>query len=84
MMKSREMRIQALRAGVVREHAQRACSDLCAPGFLRRRDDQLARARLIHAALTTRLRFKRLYERSKELQAALERFKRRRVQAGEP
>jgi len=35
---------------------------------------------VIHAALSTRRRFKALYERSRELQTALERFKARRTQ----
>jgi hypothetical protein len=75
MKTPRPLHLDALQAGVVRKLAQHACADLCEPALLRRSDDMLARARVIHAALCTRRRFTALYERSRELQAALERFK---------
>jgi hypothetical protein len=81
-MNDRQKRIESLRAGNVRENAQRACSNLLGIGQMRRRDDLLERARVIHAALTTRRRFKALLDRSRELQAALERFKARRSANG--
>ncbi|MFC5490006.1 hypothetical protein [Dokdonella soli] len=64
-----------LSAGSILEQAKAACAQLCQPGQMRRRDDLLARAQLIHAAISTRKRFKALYERSQELQSALDRFK---------
>ena len=80
MMKHAPLHLDALQAGIVRRLAEHACSDLCEPACLRRSDDRLARARVIHAALSTRRRFKALYERSRELQTALEWFKARRAQ----
>jgi hypothetical protein len=80
MKKRKPLHLDALQAGVVRKLAQHACADLCEPALLRRGDDMLARARVIHAALSTRRRFEALYERSRELQTALERFKARRTQ----
>lgn len=67
-----------LSAAAVLERATAACANLCEPGMMRRRDDMLARAQLICAAMRTRQRFKALHERSRELQAALDRFKLRR------
>ncbi|HEU4663053.1 MAG TPA: hypothetical protein VFS55_03365 [Dokdonella sp.] len=72
-------RLDTLHADVVRQLAERACAHLCQPALLRRSDDRLARARVIHAALSTRRRFEALFERSQALQDALERFKSRRL-----
>lgn len=66
-------------AVAVLERAKAACAHLCAPGQMRRHDDLMQRARLMHAVIRSRAQFKALHERSLELQAALERFKARRV-----
>lgn len=65
-------------AVAVLEHAKAACAHLCKPGQMRRHDDLLNRARLMHAVIKSRAQFKALHERSIELQAALDRFKARR------
>lgn len=69
---------EVMSAVAVLEHARNACAHLCKPGQLRRRDDLLQRAQLVHAVIRSRAQFKVLHERSLELQAALERFKARR------
>lgn len=79
MSKHKPLHLDALQAGVVRKLAQHASADPCEPAWLRRSDDMLARARVIHAAHSTRRRFEALYGRSRELQTALERFKARRL-----
>lgn len=66
-------------AVAVLERAKAACAHLCAPGQLRRSDDLLQRAQLVHAVIKSRAQFKALHERSLELQAALDRFKARRA-----
>lgn len=66
-------------AVAVLERAKAACAHLCAPGQMRRQDDLLQRAQLVHAVIKSRAQFKALHERSLELQAALERFKARRA-----
>lgn len=66
-------------AVAVLEHAKAACAHLCKPGQMRRHDDLLQRAQLMHAVIRSRAQFKALHERSLELQAALERFKERRA-----
>ncbi|MFC4819218.1 hypothetical protein [Dokdonella ginsengisoli] len=66
-------------AVAVLERAKAACAHLCKPGQMRRHDDLLQRAQLMHAVIRSRAQFKALHERSLELQAALERFKARRA-----
>ena len=66
-------------AVAVLERAKAACAHLCNPGQMRRHDDLLQRAQLVHAVIRSRAQFKALHERSLELQAALERFKARRA-----
>lgn len=70
--------LDAMSPEMVMEYAKAACANLCEAGQLRRRDDLVARAQLIHAAMITRQRFKALYDRSRELRDALERFEERR------
>jgi|GEM_PF-1562439 hypothetical protein len=65
-------------AVAVLEHAKAACANLCHPGLMRRHEDMVNRARLIHAVIRSRAQFKALHERSIELRAALDRFKLRR------
>jgi hypothetical protein len=66
-------------AVAVLERAKAACAHLCTPGQMRRHDDLLQRAQLMHAVIRSRAQFKALHERSLELQAALDRFKARRA-----
>lgn len=70
--------LDAMSPEMVQEYAKAACANLCEPGLIRRRDELVARAQMIHAAALTRERFKALYDRSRELREALERFEERR------
>lgn len=78
-MQAKNAASDVMAAVAVLERAKAACAHLCSPGQMRRRDDLLQRAQLMHAVIRSRAQFKALHERSLELQAALERFKARRA-----
>lgn len=78
-MQSKNAATDVMTAVAVLERAKAACAHLCTPGQMRRHDDLLQRAQLVHAVIRSRAQFKALHERSLELQAALERFKARRA-----
>ena len=64
---------------VVRQQAKAACAHLTSPGAMRRHEDLLTRARLIHAVVETRGKLQSLHQRSVRLEAAVERFKAQRI-----
>lgn len=78
-MQSKNAASDVMAAIAVLERAKAACAHLCKPGQMRRHEDMLQRAQLMHAVIRSRAQFKALHERGLELQAALERFKERRA-----
>ena len=64
---------------VVLRRAKDACAHLTPPGAMRRHEDLLTRARLIHAVVETRHKLQSLHQRSLRLEAAVERFKAQRL-----
>jgi hypothetical protein len=70
--------LDAMSTEMVQAYAKAACADLCEVGEIQQHQDLVARAQLIHAARMTRHRFKALYERSRLLREALDRFEQRR------
>jgi len=63
----------------VLKHAKAACAHLTPPGAMRRQEDLITRARLIHSVIQTRRKLQALHQRTLALGEAVERFKAQRL-----
>lgn len=68
-------------AHAVAAKTRAACAHLCHPGQMRRSEDLLRRAQLMHAVIRSRAAFEAFHARDRELRAALTRFRERREAA---